>query len=98
MTGGYQTYYLYAVERAMDLRGKELIGKHVWYVEGAKEFLAHQIPVKVKNPLDANAPEVQGTYWKTGTTHEPKDVLDTCFALLFLKRATKGLAPTITGN
>ena len=33
-------------------------------------------------------------FWNTNATHDPKDVLDTCFALLFLKRATRGMAVT----
>ena len=90
---GYHIYYLYAIERAMDLYGRQLIGKHVWYNEGAKEILARQNPVKVRDPIDKRAPETDGTYWMTGDTHEPKDVLDTCFALLFLKRATKDMVP-----
>ena len=96
--GGYHLYYLYAVERAMDLFGKQLVGKHVWYLEGARQILAKQMPVKVKDPVERNAPEVDGTYWNTESTHQPQDVLDTCFALLFLKRATQGLAPTVTAS
>jgi hypothetical protein len=98
---GYPIYYLYSLERAMDLLDKQLVGSHVWYREGAREILNHQKPARAKDLLDPRAPEVPVTYWETGQTHEPKDVLDTCFALLFLKRATKGIVPggiPITGG
>jgi len=90
---GYHIYYLYAVEREQDMRGKELVGSHPWYREGALELLKRLKPMKVRDPLDARAPEEDACYWETGDTHEPKDVLDTCFALLFLKRATKDMVP-----
>ena len=90
---GYPIYYLYAVERAQDLRGKELVGKHLWYRDGALEILKRIQKARVKDPLDPRAPEQAAAFWKTGETHEPKDVLDTCFALLFLKRATKDMVP-----
>ena len=42
----------------------------------------------------------QGAALMTGTTLEPGDTLDTCFALLFLKRATRGSIPfpSLTGG
>jgi len=69
---GYHIYYLYAVERAMDLLGLRTIDKHVWYSEMGQELLNRQF---------------EDGHWGTGTTHEPNDILDTCFALLFLRRA-----------
>lgn len=69
---GYHIYYLYAVERAMDLLGLRTIDKHVWYSEMGQELLNRQF---------------DDGHWGTGTTHEPNDILDTCFALLFLRRA-----------
>ena len=92
---GYPLYYLYGIERAMDIRDKQLVGKHLWYNEGAQQILSRQKPARVKDLLDPRAPEVDATYWETGQTHDPKDVLDTCFALLFLKRATKDLVPGV---
>ena len=62
-------YYMYALERAGMLYGTEVLGKHKWYPEGAKELIATQRP-------DGN--------WGGGTA-------DTCFAILFLKRATRAL-------
>ncbi len=81
----YHIYYLYSLERAMDLIGDNLVGKHAWYSEMGQELINRQ-----------NA----DGHWKTDSTHEPKDVLDTCFALLFLKRATKGAIPfpSVTGG
>jgi hypothetical protein len=81
----YHVYYLYGVERAMDLVGDQLIGKHPWYSEMGQELLNRQ-----------NA----DGHWMSASTHEPRDVIDTCFALLFLKRATKGAIkfPDVTGG
>ncbi len=90
---GYHVYYLYAIEREQDLRMKNLLGKHLWYREGAREILQRQQHAKVKDLFDGRAPERDVVFWNTGSTHEPKDVLDTCFALLFLKRATSHLSP-----
>jgi hypothetical protein len=72
--GGYHVYYLYCVERAMDLIGAVRLGNHYWYMEMGQTLLGRQKP--------------QG-FWDTDSSLEPSDVLDTCFALLFLKRATK---------
>lgn len=101
--GGYHVYYLYCLERAMDILGKKLVGKHLWYPEGAKELLKRQKPVEVNIKRKKDGGKKPGTHWNTKSTHEPTDVLDTCFALLFLKRATKGMAPpnvgpVVTGN
>jgi hypothetical protein len=88
--GNYHLYYLYGVERAMDLIGKQLVGTHVWYNEGATAILGRLVRVKARDPTDAAAPEQDAVHW-TDNTHEPKDVLATCFALLFLKRATRNI-------
>jgi hypothetical protein len=101
---GYHIYYLYCVERAMDLLGKRLIGKRLWYPAGAKEILGRQKPAKVQIPEERGGGRAaDGVFWNTNATHEPKDVLDTCFALLYLKRATWGMippkpGPVVTGN
>jgi len=86
-TAQYHIYYLYSLERAMDLLGKELVGKHLWYRDGAEAILERQIRGE------------HGVHWETKTTHPPYDLLDTCFALLFLKRATLDIAPPpVTGR
>jgi hypothetical protein len=97
---GYHIYYLYALERAMDIINKRLVGKHLWYEEGAKALLArkqtHMYEVKIKR----NTELMRSFFWNTQATHEPQDVLDTCFALLFLKRATRDMIPggVVTGD
>lgn len=81
----YHVYYLYGVERAMDLVGDQLIGRHPWYSEMGQELINRQN---------------SDGHWDSNSTHEPADVIDTCFALLFLKRATKGAIqfPDVTGG
>jgi hypothetical protein len=83
----YHIYYLYSVERAMDLVGANLLGKHLWYAEMAEELLKRQEP--------------SGRWVEGGSAQGPAtDVLDTCFALLFLDRATMGgiPMPSVTGG
>ena len=74
----YHIYYLYCVERAMDLVGASRIGRHDWFVEMGSKLLAKQ--------------RTDGS-WDSESAHRPRAVLDTCFALLFLSRATKGGIP-----
>jgi len=81
----YHIYWLYSFERMMDVIGRQRLGQHMWYSEMGQQILNRQN---------------SDGHWKTGTTLEPQDTLDTCFALLFLKRATKGAIPnpSITGG
>jgi hypothetical protein len=81
----YHLGYVYAVERAFDLLGFKKLGNRVWYVDMATSIVDHQD--------DAG-------FWNTDSTHKPKEVLDTCFALLFLKRATRHTigVPEVTGG
>ncbi len=74
----YHIYYLYCVERAMDLVGASRIGAHDWFVEMGTKLLAAQQP---------------DGFWDSRSTHKPYAFLDTCFALLFLHRATRGGIP-----
>ncbi len=69
----YHYYYLFGLERVGDLRGVRLFGSHDWYTEGATVLVDEQ--------------EEDGR-WERRDTHEPCDVLNTCFALLFLNRST----------
>ena len=80
----YHVYWLYALERAMDLLGLRLVGQHRWYSEMGQELLNRQID----------------GHWNTQGTTGGHDVLDTCFALLFLKRATSEQIPntSVTGG
>jgi hypothetical protein len=81
----YDLYHVYCVERAMDLVGASRIGAHFWYAEMAKEVLSRQA--------------ASGCWPKRGE-NSPETVMDTCFALLFLHRATKGGIPfpVVTGG
>ncbi len=74
----YIYYYLYGIERLGDLTGRKEFNSKDWYVRGAEYLLAQQ--------------EADGK-WTDQTCMIPRDVLGTCFALLFLKRATP---PTVT--
>ncbi|MBI3272187.1 MAG: terpene cyclase/mutase family protein [Planctomycetes bacterium] len=73
--GGHRShyYYLYGLERVGMLGSIDFIGAHPWYAEGAA------VLVKAQQP-DGK--------WYTKTEVEPGDVIDTCLALLFLKKAT----------
>lgn len=64
----FQCPYLWAVERWCGLTGRERIGPHDWYTEGAEWLLEVQEP--------------DGAFGREGGME------NTCFALLFLRRAT----------
>ncbi len=68
-------YYLYALSRAGILGEIERFGNHDWYAEGADFILKNQRP--------------DGS-WLGDTLHNDV-VAETCFAILFLKRATKSI-------
>jgi hypothetical protein len=73
-------YYLYALERAGMLYDTAFIGNHDWYLDGARVILAAQKP--------------DGSWAESGpATMRP--TWDTCFAILFLKRATRPLVVSI---
>lgn len=82
----WQYYYLYGMERAGVIAGKRFFGSHDWYREGAEMLVADQVQ-------DGRwAPRGQLGGFGGGARGQPSpyrtDLLDTCFALLFLKRAT----------
>jgi hypothetical protein len=72
--GGWQYYFLYALERAGIFVGTETMGAHEWYVEGAQYLLGQQ--------------KDDGSWMSKGADHA---IWDTCFAILFLRRATRPL-------
>jgi len=74
-------YYLYALERAGVLANTETFGAHRWYAEGARWILAGQRgDGSWLGPLPhGDRSEGANAAW------------DTCFAILFLKRATRPL-------
>jgi len=70
---GHHFYYLYGIERVGDLSGRREFNGKDWYLRGATLLVERQ---------DADGK------WQDGSSFRPHDVLGTCFALLFLKRAT----------
>lgn len=78
---GWHYYYLYGLERACAFAGREAVGSHDWYAEGAALLVKQQKP-------DGR--------WATGTLgadYTPSDICDTAWALLFLKKASRPTAP-----
>jgi hypothetical protein len=69
-------YYLYALERAGMLYNTELFGGHNWYLLGARFLVDKQSP---------------GGSWGHRENKE-ENTWDTCFAILFLKKATRAIA------
>jgi hypothetical protein len=67
-------YYMYGVERAGVLSGVDFFGTKDWYGEGARRLVDQQ--------------QKNGS-WSSDMAYEPKPAISTCFAVLFLKRATK---------
>jgi hypothetical protein len=80
--GRYHTMYLYGLERVGDMLRRNRIGEHDWYLEGAKWLVRNQR---------------KDGQWTSRDTHEPTGVLNTCFALLFLEKATLSV-PVATGR
>jgi hypothetical protein len=89
----WQYYWLYGVERAGVLSGVTLMAGRDWYLEGADYLVGRQskaggwsgvrrIPADVPLP-----PDVEKELGRFGIA-SGGDLLDTCFALLFLKKAT----------
>lgn len=78
-------YYLYSLERAGVLAGAAWMGRHDWYGEGAEHLLGTQSKDGswVKKTRDGTALQVEATF------SAPQ--VDSCFALLFLKRASRRL-------
>jgi hypothetical protein len=91
-TGGWHYYYLYGLERAGAMTGLVHFGQHDWYREGAQHLLGAQQKDGgwAEVPVGGNNAKFQNR-----TTQ-------TCFALLFLRRATVPPAlpvgPVVTGG
>ena len=86
-------YWLYGLERAAVKTGVKYVGKHDWYAEGARFLLAGQ--------------HKSGAWPAAGGQGLPADhtesaITQTCFAVLFLRRATAKpvvpMTPTVTGG
>lgn len=76
-------YYLYGIERAGVLYGADKLGDHDWYLEGAKFLVDSQ--------------QGDGS-WKINASAHDQATWDTCFAILFLKKATKPLVASTDGR
>ena len=86
-------YWIYGLERAGSKTGVTFLGKHDWYREGATYLLAAQ--------------KADGSWPQAGADGRPADhtesaITQTCFAVLFLRRATAKppipMVPTFTGG
>ncbi len=94
---GWHYYYLYGLERAGVLTQQEFFGTHGWYVEGAKFLVGTQ---KANGSWDSASNPQHPAAGPNGNV-----LADTCFAVLFLKRATTPVnvplrvpRPVITGE
>ena len=72
-------YFLYGLERAGMLFGTDKFGVHEWYPIGANHLLEMQ-----RSPGLWDSGEHDGTN---------KPIVDSCFAILFLRRGTLPLKP-----
>ncbi len=81
--GGHLFYYLFGIERVGSFLEIERIGDRNWYLEGAKRIVREQFE--------------DGSWTDPPTTRELRlltrdksssDISDTCFALLFLRKAS----------
>lgn len=88
---GWYYYYLYALERAGILYGTETLGKHEWYPEGANELLNRQRDDGSWGPGPRGGRGGGGMGPPNGPGGGGQDIPDTCFAILFLRRATRPL-------
>ncbi len=79
----WQFYSIYGLERVGTLLGIDDLGHHRWYLEGAKWLLSKQ-----NGDGSWSVPSAFGLV----PGHGSQDEGDTCFAILFLKRASR---PTV---
>jgi hypothetical protein len=75
-------YYLYGLERACAFAGREHVGKHDWFVEGAMVLTKDQKEDGRWSTAESGLKEIV-----------PNDLADTAWALLFLNKATRPLEP-----
>ena len=73
-------YYLYGLERAGVLTGNDKFGRNAWYPLGAQWILDHQ---------DASGGWIAS--WSDKPDEYVWNTFNTCFSILFLKRATRPL-------
>ena len=83
----WHAYYLYALERACAVCGRDLVGAHDWYRDGATLLVERQ------------SSDGSWILARTGRSRRvacDSRLTDTSFALLFLRRATTRLMPPVT--
>ena len=89
--GGWHYYYLYGLERAGAMTGLRWFGQHEWYREGAEYLIHAQEP-------DGGWPAYTGPE----NTSLQIRVTQSCFALLFLRRASvppsQPIGPVVTSG
>lgn len=73
-------YALYGVERVGTLLELDEIGRRDWYAEGARWFLKNQSDDGSYSPVKP---------FNAGVYHGAQEESDTCFAILFLRRASR---------
>jgi hypothetical protein len=91
---GFQYYWLYAIERAGRLLETETFGSTEWYPEGALPLLSRQQPNGAWPAETWTVPKIIEAFFKKDDL-QPGSIAETCFAILFLSRATPKLADTI---
>jgi hypothetical protein len=87
MGPSWHYYYLYGLERAGVLSGVVWMGEHRWYAEGARYLVDSQRP---------DGALASGGGMRRGGGRARGNVVDHCFALLFLARATARALGTVT--
>jgi hypothetical protein len=87
--GIWHHYWIYAVERAGRLLETEQFGSHEWYPDGANWLLARQQADGSWQREDWAGQNGPRDRWIPGV------IAETCFAILFLRRATPKLDDTI---
>ncbi|MCE9636677.1 MAG: terpene cyclase/mutase family protein [Planctomycetes bacterium] len=87
---GWHYYYLYAVERAGVLSATEWMVDHDWYGEGADYLCGEQSSEGgwMATGMEFIGPRGRKDRAPLRVVASPQSFLDTCFALLFLKKGT----------
>ena len=84
MPDWWQYYYIYGLERVGAILDIEKIGDCNWYQSGAVYLIKNQ---------------QKGGIWNQGADDRFSEMMiDTCFAILFLKKATPTLKRVVTGT
>jgi hypothetical protein len=95
----WRYYAIYSAERAGALAGTEWFGDHPWYKEGAEWLLANQRKdgswggyEMAKGAVAGRQPAATQPKWND----DGRRIADTAWAILFLRRATRGITKTLS--